>query len=116
MKKLFLTLALLVSLTACSTQRIVLDPNVPEYPTKSGVNHFWFWGLGQTRKIDPALTCGMNGVAAVETKDTFWSILATSFLGLVWAPRPYNVYCRVPSYTPRQSPSYRNYDTYGGYY
>lgn len=117
MKKFLFAAALILSLSACSTQRFVLDPNVPEHPTYSGVSHYWFWGLLQTDRINPERHCGTNGVAALETKDEFWSVLATSVVGIFWAPHPYNVYCKEPehSYTPRKNQTYRGYDAYGAY-
>ncbi|MCQ2966272.1 MAG: Bor family protein [Alphaproteobacteria bacterium] len=112
MKKLLFAFALMLSVSACSTQRFVLDPNVPEHPTYSGISHFWFWGLFQTDRINPEMHCGTNGIAALETKDSYLSIL-----GIIWAPRPYKIYCKDPSrsYTPRHDQTYRGYDAYGAY-
>ena len=94
MKKLsLLTLAALLA-TGCTYQKFNLDDSRTATPTYEGTNHFFFWGLGATKEVNPKEVCGAKGVSAVETSYGFIDGLATGITYGIYSPRTYAVYCK----------------------
>lgn len=95
MKKLILMLYLVLFLQGCATQQFPINENkVPTIPTYEGITHFVFWGIGQTRQINPQEVCGKKEVAAVETNTSFVHGLISMFTYGIYSPRNYAIYCK----------------------
>lgn len=92
MRKILAILGICATLSACSTQRFVLNGH-PTIPTKEGTAHFVFWGIGQEKLIAPEEVCGKN-VAAVETFYSFWNGVASALTFGIYSPNSYAIYCK----------------------
>jgi hypothetical protein len=92
MKKACLILALLIG--GCTYQKFQLEDRLATVPSKEGTNHFIFWGLGQTKTVDPREVCGSKGVSAVETRYTFINGLLSGITYGIYSPRNYVIYCK----------------------
>lgn len=102
--KNYLLLLILLTLVSCKTQRFVSDASfkstasttsVEVPPNYSEWNHFIFWGIGQTKVVDPVDLCkNKSGVAYIEAKETFTSGLVTNLTFGIYSPRVYNIYCK----------------------
>lgn len=94
MKKFLMVSVVALALAGCQTQQFTIaGTKVPTVPTYEGTSAFVFWGLGQTKTMDPKEICGGKGVRAVETKHTFIDGVANWITFGIYAPRNYAVYC-----------------------
>jgi hypothetical protein len=93
MKKI-ITIILMASVTGCTYQKFQLDDKAATIPTHEGTNHFVFWGLGQTKEVDPNEVCGSRGTSSVETRYSFVDGLLTGITYGIYSPRTYAVYCK----------------------
>ncbi|MCL2439343.1 MAG: Bor family protein [Alphaproteobacteria bacterium] len=95
MKKLsVLTLVALIA-AGCSHQRLQINESSPT-PTIAnfeGTNHFIFWGIGQTKTVDPNEVCGPRGVHTVQTSQGFLNGFLYVITYGIYAPRTFTVYC-----------------------
>jgi hypothetical protein len=95
MNKILMLIAIsAIMLTSCATQRFTLDERRPAEPTKKGWNHFFVYGILQTREINLDDICGSNGVSAVETKTGILDSFVGGLTLGVYTPRPYAIYCK----------------------
>lgn len=96
MKKTLSVLAICAALlSGCSYQKFQLDAASPStVPTYQGTSHFVFWGIGQTKEINPREVCGARGFASVETSYSFLDGLLTGITYGIYSPRTYAVYCK----------------------
>ena len=95
MKKTLIATTLALALAGCQTQQFTITGNrVPTVPAYEGRSDFIFWGLGQTKVMDPKEICAnRGGVKAVETRHTFIDGVANSITFGIYAPRSYAIYC-----------------------
>ena len=94
MKKFLMVSAVALALAGCSTQQFTIKGTaVPTVPSYEGTSTFIFWGLGQTKTLDPKEVCGAKGVKAIETRYTFLDGLANTITGGIYAPHGYAIYC-----------------------
>jgi len=94
MNKFLFVSILGLALSGCCTQQFtIVGDKVPTVPTYEGRTDFIFWGLGQTKTMDPKEVCGSRGVKAVETHYTFIEGLASSLTWGIYSPRGYSIYC-----------------------
>lgn len=56
------------------------------------MTHFIFWGMGQTREINPKEVCGKKEVVAVETNISFINGLISMLTYGIYSPRNYSIY------------------------
>ncbi len=93
-------LAALLTLTACSSQKIIIknDANVG-IKEHTKMQHFFLSGIAQTQEVDAVSVCGsIDKVVAVESKLTGMDIAIANIqnlLGLpsIYTPRTAKVYC-----------------------
>ena len=94
MKKILMASAFALALAGCSTQQFTLQgTKVPTVPSYEGTSTFIFWGLGQTKVMDPKEVCGCRGVKAIETRYTFLDGVANWITWGIYAPHGYAIYC-----------------------
>lgn len=94
MKKIFLSLCLALLVCSCSYQRFEVAGTKPStVPTYEGTTHFVFWGIGQSKEIDPNEVCGVRGVNSVESYDSFLNGLFSVITWGIYSPRNYAIYC-----------------------
>ena len=95
MKKILMASAVALALGGCSVQQFTVTGNkVPTVPAYEGTSTFIFWGLGQTKVMDPKEICNnRGGVRAIETRYTFLDGLANSITFGIYAPHGYAIYC-----------------------
>ena len=102
MKKFLYVALLTCALTACSTQRFLIDPTRAKFePDYSKMQVFYLWGMTpQPIDADVKRICGnVNNLAMLETISSGVDVVITYLtLGLV-NPRTANVYCKN-TYTP----------------
>lgn len=72
MKNTLILTMVVVLLAGCCHQKFELENQRATIPTYEGTSHFVFWGLGQTKEVNPNEVCGSRGVASVETGQSFW--------------------------------------------
>lgn len=100
MIKILYLLAVVLFLQSCATQQFPInDDNVPTVPTYEGTNHFIFWGIGQTKVINPKDVCGTRKIRAIESHYSFLQGLLTILTYGIYSPRGYAIYCEVDQYT-----------------
>jgi len=92
MKKLLIVLAA-VSVAGCAYQRFQMDDASATIPSFEGTSHFIFWGLGQTKSIDPREVCGARGVNSVQTNESFLNGLFVALTYGIYSPRTHTIYC-----------------------
>ena len=96
MKRLMIFSALLFSLSACSTQRILLNSEdrttTPDSYEKS--QPFFIYGIGQSQDFDVAQACGKKKPTRIETSQTFIDGLVGVVTFGIYTPRSIEVYCR----------------------
>jgi hypothetical protein len=110
--KLVALISIIFALSACSQQTIVLDGSTKtmkkndvlfsEEPFDPHMDanyknhdHFYIWGIAQSRAINPAKTCGsIENVAKVETQTTFLDGLLSAITFGIYSPREVRIYCR----------------------
>ncbi|GHU28700.1 hypothetical protein FACS1894152_6650 [Bacilli bacterium] len=97
MKKYLLLLPILMC--SCSTQKFVFDVSRSE-PTASKTAHFFIGGIGQTESMNPEEICGKGNVAAVEAQYSVINVLLTGVTWGIYAPKTFNVYCKIPLFKP----------------
>ena len=123
MKKFLYLIALCLLMSGCCHQKFDLNNTRATIPSYEGTSHFVFWGLGQTKEVDPNEICGERGIASVETGQSFWHGLAAGLTYGIYSPREYRIYCnsanrmRKTSAVPATSGgypvnNYRRYDNY----
>ena len=63
--------------------------------TQNEAQHYFLWGLGQQKNLDPAAICGgVERVSRVETQTTFVNgLLGLITLG-IYSPQQTRIYCR----------------------
>lgn len=94
MKKVFAITAIMLALSGCCTQQFPIKTDrVPTVPTYEGTNHFVFWGIGQTKEINPKDVCGKKEVLGVETHYSFLQGLMSGITYGIYSPRGYSIYC-----------------------
>ena len=95
MKKFLMASAVVLALTGCSTQQFTVTGNrVPTVPAYEGTSHFIFWGLGQTKVMDPKEICNARGgIRAIETRYTFIDGVASALTWGIYSPHGYAIYC-----------------------
>ena len=95
MKKFLMASAIVLALTGCQTQQFTITGStVPTVPAYEGTSTFIFWGLGQTKVMDPKEICAnRGGVRSVETRHTFIDGVANALTWGIYAPRGYAIYC-----------------------
>lgn len=92
MKK-FLSIAVLLMLTACSTVSVRHSDKMPPIkPTVTGTNHFFIGGIGQENIIDAKEICGDRGYS-FNTYYSFGDGLLTFFTFGIYTPSSYKIYC-----------------------
>lgn len=96
MKKLVITAATALLLSACSTHTfIVSEQNAASQPTYDKTQHFFVSGLGQSKEVNGAEICGSaDKVAKVQTQQTFLNGLLHSVSYGIYSPRDMRVYCK----------------------
>lgn len=93
MKKILGMCMVLLMLSACSTQKFGLSPQVNTIPSYEGTSHFVFWGIGQEKKYDPVEICGYRGVNAIDTHTSFLDGFLGALTWGIYAPESYAIYC-----------------------
>lgn len=86
-------LGILLLLSGCCTQRFDLSGTRGTIPTYEGKSHFIFWGLGQTKDINPNEICGRRGVRSVDSHITFVDGLLSGITWGIYNPQSYSIYC-----------------------
>ena len=95
MKKILFCLTICLMLSGCYTQHFpIKSTQAPTVPTYEGTSHFVFWGIGQTKTINPKDVCGTKDVLAVNTHTSFWQGLVSTLTYGIYAPRGHAVYCK----------------------
>ena len=93
------TIISLLTISSCATQTFVVDPKLKREvssgnPHFSKTSHFFISGVGQSMVLNASELCKeSDGVAFVESKQSFFDgVLATVTLG-IYTPRTMNIYC-----------------------
>lgn len=93
MKKILFLCAFCLLFSGCCAQRFDLNGQRPTIPTYEGTSHFVFWGIGQTKEIDPNEVCGSRGISSVETHTSFLNGFLSAITWGIYKPETYVVYC-----------------------
>lgn len=80
-------------MSGCCYQKFNISHYGTTIPAYEGTSHFIFWGLGQTKTVDPNDVCGSRGVAGVETGYSFVDALFANLTWGIYQPREYKVFC-----------------------
>lgn len=92
--KMILIVLVSVLLSACATQKFVINQNSTNVPNIDEVQAFFINGLGQTQQIDAASVCGSaNNIAHVEVQQTFIDVLLGALSAGIYTPRNARVFC-----------------------
>lgn len=92
----YILIALLVSLTACSSVTIQPKATLKRQspPTAASTQHFFLWGLLPTeRNVDVSQVCGGNTPTQIQARDTFVDRLLNFVTLGLYAPRTAKVWC-----------------------
>lgn len=123
MKKILNLIAICMLMSGCCHQKFDFGGSAKTIPTYEGTSHFIFWGLGQTKEVDPNEICGSRGVASVETGQSFWLGFASALTWGIYEPREYRIYCNTATRSRGmnrtrggRSTSMDNYYRYDDYY
>ena len=123
MRKILSLAVAAVLMSGCCHQKFDMGNSRATIPTYEGTSHFIFWGLGQTKEVNPNEICGSRGVASVEAGQGFWHGFASALTWGIYEPREYRIYCNA-SNRMRTAPmsrtsngvpanNYYRYDNYG---
>lgn len=92
MKKILLSLVMVASLAACTTQTALINGNTGQLK-KEEMQTFFVAGLGQTQTIDAAAVCGgADNVVKVERVTSFLNGVLAILTG-IYTPYDAKVYC-----------------------
>jgi hypothetical protein len=93
MKKTFTAVAVVVALSACSTQTALINGQSGTL-AKEDMQTFFVAGLGQTQSLNAAEICGGAGkVAKVERSTSFLNGLLNMLSNGIYSPQDAKVYC-----------------------
>jgi len=93
MKKIFVSLTLVASLCACSTQTALINGQGGSL-TKQDMQTFFVAGLGQTQTMNAAEVCGgTDKVVKVERTTSFLNGLLSMLSNSIYSPQDAKVYC-----------------------
>ena len=93
MRRFFPALLLCLTLSACSTQSVVLRQGASE-PRLNEMQNFFVSGLNQTQTVNAAEVCGgAHRVAKVERVQSDVNILLNTFTRSIYSPYTAKVYC-----------------------
>lgn len=93
MKKILFLLTFLLFIQGCTFQKFNISQSGNTIPSYEGMNHYIFWGLGQTRTVDPNDVCGVRGVSGIETGYSVWNMIIDWFTLGIYSTRSYKIYC-----------------------
>ena len=98
MKKLFICIALAITLSACSSDHVIrfnLDQqqNPPTTPSYEGRSHFFLWGMMQKKNYNLTSACRTKGINAIENYWTLYDSLMGGLTMGIYAPESYAIYC-----------------------
>ncbi len=99
MKKLLASFLIALTISSCATQTFSVNPN-SKREVPNGEPHFSKWsnffinGIGQNDFRNPNEMCKeSDGVAFVETKQSFGQVLVAIVTWGIYTPRTMNIYC-----------------------
>ena len=94
---LLLLVASLFTLSGCAKNKFhVQQGSSGQIEKYDQMQHFFVWGIGQSKTIDAARICGgADKVARVETQETFVNVLLTSLTSGLYEPRQARVFCKL---------------------
>lgn len=93
------TIISLIVISSCATQTFVVNPKVKREvpagnPHFSKSSHFFISGIGQSMVLNASEFCKeSDGVAFVESKQSFAQVFLTGITYGIYTPRTMNVYC-----------------------
>jgi uncharacterized lipoprotein YajG len=95
MKNIF-TMALLLSLGACATQRVHFTnkmslANMPSYEKSQS---FFLRGIGQSTDVNAAEVCGAGKVLRVDTSYSGLDVILDILTFGIYSPRTVAIYCK----------------------
>ena len=92
MKKFLFLLTFLLFIQGCAYQKFNISGRntIPAY---EGLQHYAFWGLAQTRSVNPEEVCGVDGVSGIETGYSFFNFLIDFWTLGIYTTRTYKIYC-----------------------
>jgi len=93
------TIISLLTISSCATQTFIVDPKVKREvpsgnPHFSKTSHFFISGVGQSMALNASQLCKeSDGVAFVESKQSFVQALFAGITYGIYTPRTMNIYC-----------------------
>ncbi|HCU58756.1 MAG TPA: hypothetical protein DIC64_02110 [Alphaproteobacteria bacterium] len=98
MKKILISLGLVLALSACGSDHIMRfnlseQPEVKTAPSYKGRSHFFLWGMFQEKNYNLANVCPIRGINSIEANWTFYDSFMNSMTMGIYAPESYSIYC-----------------------
>ncbi len=99
MKKLLISIGLVLTLSACGNDHIIRFNLAPQYdeeeakPQYEGRSHFFLWGMAQKTDYDLVNACHSKGIKAIEAHWNWWDSLMGGLTMGIYAPESFSVYC-----------------------
>ena len=91
---LALSISLSLMVSGCATQRFDFNEiYVSDSPSINYRQGFWFFGIGQTQKIDVSDLCASRQVSRVDFQQTFGDIGLSIITFFIYTPRHVRVTC-----------------------
>ena len=99
MKKLLISIGLVLTLSACGNDHIIRFNLAPQYdeeeakPQYEGRSHFFLWGMAQKTDYDLVNACHSKGIKAIEAHWSFWDSFWNGMTMGIYAPESFLVWC-----------------------
>jgi hypothetical protein len=94
MKKWMMTAVLLLSVTGCAQQTVLIQRNSAAQPRQDVRHDFVLSGIGQQATIDAGAVCGgENNVTRIETQQSELNVLMSLVTFGIYTPRQTRVFC-----------------------
>lgn len=99
LKKLFLTIVTISTLSSCATQRLVFDENYQSQPKRlgyKGTSHFVISGWYQRSSFNAAEYCGgsSDNIHSTEVRRSAGQVVIMVLTMGLYSPKEIKIYCK----------------------